>query len=229
MSVYPVSAEKASDCRVSGCLCRSRMVSYPSDLTDVEWEILRPEAAAVMAELRRGPGGRPMEHELRAMVDAVRYMTKYGIEWRAMPVDFPPYEAVYAFFYRWSARGLPQRLVDRLRGRLRVGAGRGELPTAGSIDSASVKVPAPADGPVAGFGVPSSARSDRPRSSRHGGEPTHVPGTLHQRSRPHSQKAIRPTQDGCAARDSNGTRAGAFLRGFGRPRTRSQARVCCYR
>jgi transposase len=139
MPVYPTVAEKASDCRVCGCLCRRRVVSYPSDLTDAEWEILRPEAEAVMAELRRGPGGRPMEHELRAMVDAVRYMTKYGVEWRAMPIDFPPYEAVYAFFCRWSARGLPQRLVDRLRGRLRVGAGRGELPTAGSIDSASVK------------------------------------------------------------------------------------------
>jgi transposase len=139
MSVYPVSAEKASDCRVSGCQCRSRLASYPSDLTDPEWEILRPEAEAVMAELRRGPGGRPMEHELRAMVDAVRYVTKYGIEWRAIPIDFPPHEAVYAFFCRWSVRGLPQRLVDRLRGRLRVGAGRSELPTAGSIDSASVK------------------------------------------------------------------------------------------
>jgi transposase len=115
------------------------LASYPSDLTDPEWEILRPEAEAVMAELRRGPGGRPMEHELRAMVDAVRYVTKYGIEWRAIPIDFPPHEAVYAFFCRWSVRGLPQRLVDRLRGRLRVGAGRSELPTAGSIDSASVK------------------------------------------------------------------------------------------
>jgi len=138
MSVYPVSAEKAN-CRVCGCRCKNRVVSYPSDLTDPEWEILRPEAEAVMAELRRGPGGRPMEHELRAMVDAVRYVTKYGIEWRALPVDFPPYEAVYAFFARWSARGLPQRLVDRLRGRLRVAAGRNELPTAGSIDSQSVK------------------------------------------------------------------------------------------
>jgi transposase len=112
---------------------------YPSDLTDPEWEILRPEAEAVMAELRRGPGGRPMVHELRAMVDAVRYVTKYGVEWRALPADFPPWEAVYAFFARWSARGLPVRLVDRLRGRLRVAAGRGELPTAGSIDSQSVK------------------------------------------------------------------------------------------
>ncbi|MCA1646188.1 MAG: IS5/IS1182 family transposase, partial [Chloroflexi bacterium] len=56
-----------------------------------------------------------------------------------MPVDFAPWEAVYAFFERCNARGLPQGLVDRLRGRLRVACGRGDLPAAGSIDSQSVK------------------------------------------------------------------------------------------
>jgi transposase len=92
-----------------------------------------------MAELRRSPAGRPMEHDLRAVLDAIGYVTRYGIEWRALPVDFPPWEAVYAFFERWNARGLPQGLVDRLRGRLRVACGRADLPTAGSIDSQSVK------------------------------------------------------------------------------------------
>jgi transposase len=124
---------------VSGCACHDRVPRYPSDVTDAEWELLRPEAQAVMAELRRGPGGRPMEHDLRAMLDAIRYVTRYGIEWRALPVDFPPWQGVYAFFERWNARGLPQGLVDRLRGRLRVAWGRAELPTAGSIDSQSVK------------------------------------------------------------------------------------------
>jgi transposase len=138
MSVYLVEATKAS-CRVSGCVCHHRVPRYPSDVTDAEWALLRPEVQAVMAELRRSPGGRPMEHDLRAMLDAIRYVTKYGIEWRALPVDFPPWEAVYAFFERWNARGLPQGLVDRLRGRLRVAWDRADLPTAGSIDSQSVK------------------------------------------------------------------------------------------
>jgi transposase len=124
---------------VSGCLCHDREPRYPSDVTDAEWELLGPQAQAVMAELRRGPGGRPMDHDLRAMLDAIGYVTRYGIEWRALPVDFPPWEAVYAFFQRWNARGLPQGLVDRLRGWLRVACGRAELPTAGSIDSQSVK------------------------------------------------------------------------------------------
>jgi transposase len=100
--------------------------------------MLEPEARAVMAELTR-TAGRPMVHDLRAMVDAIGYVVRYGIEWRALPADFPPHQAVYAFFCRWNARGLPQRLADRLRGRIRIAAGRAVLPTAGSIDSQTVK------------------------------------------------------------------------------------------
>ena len=80
-----------------------------------------------------------MKHDLRAMVDAIGYLTRYGIEWRALPVDFPPWEAVYAFFERWTERGLPQRLVDRLRGRIRIACGRAELPTAAVIDAQTVR------------------------------------------------------------------------------------------
>ena len=138
MTVYLAVAAKAS-CRVEGCGCARRTPRYPSDTTDAEWALLRPHAEAVMAELRAGPGGRPMVHQLRAMVDAIRYVVKYGIEWRALPTDFPPWQGVYAFFERWSARGLPVRLVDRLRERLRVGAGRAPDPSAAIIDSQSVK------------------------------------------------------------------------------------------
>jgi transposase len=100
--------------------------------------VLEPQARAAMAELTRA-SGRPMVHDLRAMVDAIGYVVRYGIEWRALPADFPPHEAVYAFFRRWSARGLPRRLADRLRGRIRITCGRGESPTAAVIDSQSVK------------------------------------------------------------------------------------------
>jgi len=153
MSVYLVAAGKAS-CRVSGCVCRDRMSGYPSDLTDEQWELLEPQARAVMAELRKGPGGAPMSHDLRAMLDAIGYLTRYGIEWRALPVDFPPWTAVYAFFERWSERGLPHRLVDRLRGRIRIACGRAELPTAAVIDAQTVRgadtVPAASAGYDAG-------------------------------------------------------------------------------
>jgi transposase len=119
-------------------VCRDRVPRYPSDLTDAQWELLRPEAEEVMAELRRA-SGRPMVHDLRAMLDGIGYVVRNGIEWRALPVDFPPWEAVYAFFQRWNARGLPQRLTDRLRARLRVGLGRHPQPSAAIIDSQSVK------------------------------------------------------------------------------------------
>ena len=138
MSVYRVEAAKAS-CGVSGCACRDRERRYPSDLTDEQWQVLEPEARAVMAELRKSPAGAPMKHDLRAVLDAIGYLTRYGIEWRALPVDFPPWEAVYAFFQRWSERGLPHRLADRLRGRIRIACGRAELPTAAVIDAQTVR------------------------------------------------------------------------------------------
>jgi transposase len=138
MSIYRVEATKAS-CRVSGGACHERVPWYPSDVTDAQWALLGPEAEAVMTALRRSPAGRAREHDLRAVLDAIGYLTRYGIEWRALPVDFPPWQAVYAFFERWNTRGLPQGLVDRLRGRLRVAYGRADLPTAGSIDAQSVK------------------------------------------------------------------------------------------
>lgn len=138
MPVYPITVVHASRCTSPGCACRTRTRRYPSDLTDQQWALLEPRARAVMAEMSRA-GGRPMVHDLRAMLDAVGYVTRYGIEWRALPADFPPWQAVFAFFNRWSARGLPLRLVDMLRERIRATRGRNPTPTAGSIDSQSVK------------------------------------------------------------------------------------------
>jgi len=137
MSVYPVAAANTT-CATPGCWCRDRVARYPSDLTDAQWALLRPEAEQVMAEIRR-TAGRPMVHDLRAMVDAISYVVRNGIEWRAVPADFPPWETVYAFFQRWSQRGLPQRLTDRLRSRLREKAGRNVQPSAAIVDSQSVK------------------------------------------------------------------------------------------
>jgi transposase len=137
MSSYPLGALGASS-TCPGCLCRDRVRRYPSDLSDAQWAVLRPEAEQVMAEIRRATG-RPMVHDLRAMLDAIGYVVRNSIEWRALPIDFPPWEAVYAFFQRWSQRGLPQRLTDRLRGRLRTALGRDQQPSAAIVDSESVK------------------------------------------------------------------------------------------
>lgn len=137
MPVYPVAAWKAS-CASPGCWCRDRAARYPSDLDDAQWAVLEPQARAVMAELTIA-SGRPMTHDLRAMCDAVFYVVRNGIEWRALPADFPPWEAAYAFFERWGARGLPEMVVARLRARLRVYQGRNVEPTASIVDSQIVK------------------------------------------------------------------------------------------
>jgi transposase len=80
-----------------------------------------------------------MDHDLRAMCDAIAYVVRNGIEWRAVPVDFPPWSSVYKFYERWSERGLPQSLVTRLRERLREIRSRNPEPSACIIDSQMVK------------------------------------------------------------------------------------------
>ena len=137
MRVYPVAATNAS-CASRGCWCRDRVSCYPSDLDDAQWAVLEPQARAVMAELTVA-AGRPMVHDLRAMCDAISYVVRNGIEWRALPADFPPWAAAYAFYQRWNARGLPQVLVGRLREKLRIRQGRAAQPTACIVDSQIVK------------------------------------------------------------------------------------------
>jgi len=137
MPVYPAVAGVVT-CASPGCLCRDRVPRYPSDLADEQWAVLEPRAREVMAELVIAEG-RPMVHDLRAICDAIAYVARNGIEWRALPVDFPPWAAVYAFCQRWNARGLPAALAARLREKLRGHQGRAAQPTACIVDSQIVK------------------------------------------------------------------------------------------
>ena len=88
MPVYLAAPGNASlNCMSPGCWCHDRVPGrYPSDLTDEQWAVLEPRARQVMRELTVA-AGRPMVHDLRAMCDAVAYVVKNGIEWRALPVD----------------------------------------------------------------------------------------------------------------------------------------------
>jgi transposase len=138
MPFYPAAAGAATACASPCCWCRDRRPAYPSDLTDEQWAVLEPRARQVMAGLTVAVG-RPMTHDLRAMCDAVGYVVKNGIEWRALPVDFPPWEAVYAFYERWNNRGLPLELIRRLRELLRQHQGRAAQPSACIADSQIVK------------------------------------------------------------------------------------------
>lgn len=113
---------------------------YPSDMSDQEWAAIRP-LLPVPAWLE-GRGGQPEGYCHRQMLDAIRYLVAGGISWRSMPVDFPAWARVYAFFRRWRENGLISEFHDRLRDRVREREGRESQPTAGIIDAQSVKAAA---------------------------------------------------------------------------------------
>ena len=109
---------------------------YSSSVTDAEWAILEPLLPAPGSTA--GRGGRPEKHCRRVIVDAILYIVRGGIGWRQLPVEFPPAGTVYAVFARWARSGAWQPILDALRDRLRVRAGRDRCPTAAIIDSQTV-------------------------------------------------------------------------------------------
>jgi len=88
------------------------------------------------------PGGRPRTVSLRRVLDAILYVTRSGCAWRLLPGDFPPWQTVYGYFRRWTLDGTWQRVHDTLRADVRRKAGRHKHPTAGCLDSQSVKTTA---------------------------------------------------------------------------------------
>ncbi|MGW7201815.1 IS5 family transposase [Streptomyces chryseus] len=106
-------------------------------MSDAERLVIEP--LLPLAAWRWGWGGRPEKYCRRKIVDAIRYVVDNGCKWRALPVDFPPYQTVYAFFVRWERAQYIDDLHDTLRDRLRRHAGRDTEPSAAVIDSQSVR------------------------------------------------------------------------------------------
>ena len=77
--------------------------------------------------------------DIREVVNAVFYVLRGGCQWRLLPKDFPPYQTVYDYFRSWRLLGTWERLHDRLRGDVREAHGRNREPSAGIIDSQTVK------------------------------------------------------------------------------------------
>jgi putative transposase len=109
------------------------MKLYASDLSDAEWAILEPLIPKAL------PGGRPRSVNMRQILNGIFYMLRSGGAWRLLPHEYPAWSTVYDYFRKWRNAGVWEQLVRTLRERLRVQAGRKATPSAGIIDSQSVK------------------------------------------------------------------------------------------
>ncbi|MFL9829001.1 IS5 family transposase, partial [Rhodoplanes sp. SY1] len=106
---------------------------YASDMTDAEWAVVMPLLP------RASRLGRPRTTRLRAVADAIFYIAQTGCQWRLLPKEFPPYTTVQRYFYQWRNDGTWQTINHHLVMLTREVEGREASPTAGVIDSQSVK------------------------------------------------------------------------------------------
>ena len=106
---------------------------YASDLSEAEWQSIAPHLPPAK------PHGRPRETDLREAVNAMLYVLTTGCQWRLLPTDFPPYTTVQRFFYGWRDDGTWRRINHHLLLAAREAMGREASPSAGVIDSQSVK------------------------------------------------------------------------------------------
>ena len=106
---------------------------YASDVTETEWRLLAPLMPPPCKV------GRPREIDLRAVVNAILYIAATGCQWRALPKDCLPRSTVQYYFYGWRDGRLWHRINFMLVKRARQAAGRNAVPSAGVIDSQSVK------------------------------------------------------------------------------------------
>jgi transposase len=106
---------------------------YSSDLTDADWAALEPVIPP------RSSLGRPPKWSLRVIVNGMLYVLRSGLPWRMPPKDFPPVSTVQRYFYAWRDSGLWKTVNHLFLMILREAAGREASPSAGVIDSQSVK------------------------------------------------------------------------------------------
>lgn len=108
--------------------------SYSSDLSDEQWRLIAP-----LIPPERPGGHRHRSTDLRRTVEAILYVDRSGCTWRDLPHDFPPWQTVYAYFARWRDDGTWRYIYEVLHQRWRQQLGRSAEPSAGIIDSQSVR------------------------------------------------------------------------------------------
>ena len=100
---------------------------YPSDLTDVQWQIVQllvPPPATV---------GAPQRIDRREIMNGILYVNRTGCQWRAMPHDLPKWQTVYGVYRAWMLHGIWQKMHDQLREEVRLAEGRKRSPSAAKI------------------------------------------------------------------------------------------------
>jgi putative transposase len=108
---------------------------YPSDLTDEEWEVLE----VILNEVDPYTTGRPRKVNLREILNAIYYLNKTGCPWRYLPTDFPSYHLVNYYYQKWLRQKVWEKINTAIRQKVRKESGRNENPSAGIIDSQTVK------------------------------------------------------------------------------------------
>jgi putative transposase len=106
---------------------------YTTDLTDEEWQILKPLLPPAKS------GGRPRKYPMREVLNGIQYVLRAGCAWRLMPHDLPHWQTPYQTFRTWRQDGTWLRLHDQLRDRVRTAMGRHPHPSAAIIDAQTVK------------------------------------------------------------------------------------------
>src|SRR5580704_8683355 len=110
---------------------------YSTDLTDAQWALLEPFFPKVDRPDKRN--GRPRIYPYREILNGIFYINRSGGAWSLMPHDLPPWLTCYGYFNRWSRNGLWEKIHTPLREADRVRVGREPTPSAGVLDSQSVK------------------------------------------------------------------------------------------
>jgi putative transposase len=113
---------------------RSIRFPYPSDLSDKEWEMIKPRIPTPITNR-----GKKRVHSYREIFNAIFYLLRSGCAWRLLPHDFPPWKTVYHYFRIWRLSGTWEQINAALRTELRVAYGRNSEPSAAILDSQSVK------------------------------------------------------------------------------------------
>jgi putative transposase len=111
----------------------ARRLTYTTDLTDEEWQILAPLLPSAKS------GGRPRKYPMREVINGIQYILRGGCAWRLMPHDLPHWQTAYQTWRAWRQDGTWLRIHDQLRDEVRTRMGRHRQPSAAIIDAQTVK------------------------------------------------------------------------------------------